>query len=550
MALKPKSLGERFKDALVNPELDKVKAEVKGALKKAKEHPENSQLATSLLERGLAGLDADLAELKIPERERKAYREAYEARFKTATENLELTAVAESLEGQKLDAFINDYAKYAKLDAVIAECKKKDSKEPMKKFMQTIRKASPILAGIGAGLMKWLGLDEKKKKEEPSKLEAKAAEADKVVAKGGKKEKKDEKKKDSNPKPKSYGGGVGSGGGGGGRAPESTSGSHEPAETEVESTGSKTYEYKPEHAKKRLSPAKFKETYQGIKDRTERHRFVLAQVAAGNANNTFEKLKVKGETGMTVEFEVDQTGLRVAGMDVQLDGPSAMAAAMLTGCTLPNKWVVDQAYKAAKAKDGKVDFVSYEQIRARLGIPHSQAYKKVRDRNGKMVDSPNGNLMMSAQFALERDKMLKEATEGKEGLVAGYFKSILLPHKGKEKSVRIYGARYKGSDSAVQPDAHPHYAGYSDYSHQARRVKDTVTITDANGKKKKMKTEEFYASAEYGKEFGFTPRKHGKYKLTPDIQKLMEEYAPGHRKKAPVAVAEGGKTKDDNKKAA
>ena len=252
---------------------------------------------------------------------------------------------------------------------------------------------------------------------------------------------------------------------------------------------------------------------------------------------------------MTVEFEVDQTGLRVAGTDVQLDGPTAMAAAMLTGCTLPNSWIVDQTYKAAKEKNGKVDFIAYGEIAKKLGIPHSQAYTKVRNKKGELVDAPKGSLMMSSQFALERDKMLKEATEGRSGLMAGYFKSILLPHQGREGSVHIYGARYAGGDRRVQPDAHPHGAAYSDYSHQVRRVRENVTITSASGEKKTVKTEEFYASAEYGEEFGFTPKKHGNYKLTPDIQKLMEEYGPQSTEKVPVAVADAGK-KDDNKKAA
>ena len=170
MSRKPQSLGEKFKDALINPELDKVRSEVQGALKKAKEHPENSQLSTSLLDRGLAGLDADLAELNIPVAQRKAYREAYESRFKTATEGLESKAISESLEGKKLDAFINDYAKYARLDAVIEDCKKQDSKKPLKRFVQTIRKATPILAPIGASIMGWLnsGKEEEKKMRQAS----------------------------------------------------------------------------------------------------------------------------------------------------------------------------------------------------------------------------------------------------------------------------------------------------------------------------------------------------------------------------------------------
>lgn len=521
-------INAKIQAALANPELDKTKA----ALKDLK-----GRTTAELLKRKSAALDADLREIEnLSQEQREGLKESFIRK-----------AISESPEAANLSAFVDVWANYEGLNAVIAESKRKNSKKPLKKLVQLARDNAPLLATIGASLTAWLmaGKEEKKGKKKkkggkvkPSKLDKAAAKADAVLGKG-------KGKKDKKTKATSNAGGTNVASGNA----ETPSGGYGSGAEAV--PVNEKYKIRPKYSKK-LSKEDFRKKYRSIKNRKERNTFVLQQVAAGNASNAFEKLKIKGKGGMTVTMEVDRTGLRVAGMDVQLDGPTAMTAAMLTGCTLPNKWVVDQTYAAARAKNGKVDFIGYGKIAKKLGKSRSEAFSK-KKVDGEMIDVPNGKMMMSAEFALKRDQMLrakrKQQGVGQDAFQAGHFKSILLPNVGKENKVAIYGARHAKSDKAIQPAGHPHGAAYSDYSHQVRRIKSHVTITDASGKKKKITTKEFYANKTYAKAFGFTAKKHGSY-MTPELQAFADK-KKGEKGKTPnldaIAAADKAKNNKDKK---
>jgi hypothetical protein len=150
-----------------------------------KKNPKTSNVTASLLKRGVEGLRKDLKELKISPHEWAKYERAYETRFRVATTNLEKEAILKSPEALQLNAFVEDYAQYTKLDEIIAECKKKDSKDPLKKFIQLVRKSSPLLLGIGAGVSSWLskakGEEVSEESEHPSNLETAAAKADQTL---------------------------------------------------------------------------------------------------------------------------------------------------------------------------------------------------------------------------------------------------------------------------------------------------------------------------------------------------------------------------------
>lgn len=530
MGKTPRNLGERLKEAWENPELDKTKA----ALEKLK-----SETSSGNTTEVLAQFENDMNELNVSSSEREMLRKDFENRLR----------IFRSSEAKQVNAFVEQFTKDTNLDELIEHVKKEKSKDSLHGIIQFARKGGPVLAMVGGLLSEALAsATEKEDEDNPAKLAGTAKKAKKKAkevkdkakdaAKKAKKkaEKKKDEEKEEDAKKKS---GSNSG------APAAA-----PSGSTSKSVGSKSYEMDSSGNYEKLSPEAFREKYKAIKNPKERHKFVLSQIAAGNANNTFEKVEAKGKTGMTVEFQVDRTGLRVASMDVQLDGPTAMAAALLTGCTLPNKWVVDKTYEAAKAKNGKVDFVDFEQIRSRLGIPKSEAYIKHTNEDGEEEVSPNGHMMQSAQFALTRARILKEQRDKKgiseDAFVAGQFKSILLPNAGKN-GIKIYGARPKDEDRAIQPEAHPHGKEYSDYSHQLRRVKDTVTVTDTDGNKKTMPTTEFYASAEYGKEFGFEARKHGSY-MNPALDQFVKDNKPGEQKTAPTAVA--AKKEDESKEKA
>ena len=538
-----KKFTERIKEALVNPELDKVKAEVQAALEEMKKNPKNSNVTASLLKRGVEGLRKDLKELKISPHDFAKYERAYETRFRVATTNLEKEAILKSPETLQLNAFVEDYAQYTKLDEIIAECKKKDSKDPLKKFIQLVRKSSPLLLGIGAGVSSWLsktkGEEVSEESEHPSNLETAVAKADQTLQKAkSKKGKKEKGKNEVGPKIEedtkkakvehaSYSGQT-----------KASAGPRKSFEgnTKVETIGSTEYPINPNYSKK-LKPEEFKQVYLSKKSGKDRSMFVLQQVAAGNASNVFEKLKVTGKDGITATIEVDRNTMRVADMPVPLDGPTAMAAAMLSGCTLPTPWLIDQHYKQAKKNKNEVKFIAYPQIAEALGIPDSKAYSI--NAEGEKVQ--NGQLMMSPEFVVKRNELLKKYRK-EHGirdteLTSGESKAVVHPVPGVTKAGRleIYGGKDSKGNTIQGLSGGKHIANYADYSHGLLRVRNTpesVTVRTKDGKEKKMSYAEFNANPEYAKKFGFAAYKLKNPYLTPQIEEFIAKNKPAEKKKA------------------
>jgi len=154
-------LTDRIKAAMINPELDRVKTEVKKSLEALKKSPENSNIAVGLLESGLRGLRVDLAELKVSEDQWKDYEKIYRERFELVTKGMTREAILSSMEAEKLKLFVDDYAKYTRLDEAIAKCERQGSGVPLKKFIRLIQNNSSFLSGLGAGLMSFLNANKK-----------------------------------------------------------------------------------------------------------------------------------------------------------------------------------------------------------------------------------------------------------------------------------------------------------------------------------------------------------------------------------------------------
>ena len=511
-----KKITDKVKEAMVNPELDGTAASLRRAREELKDVPGNSDLVARIMERVKGSLDQDLTELNIPEEQKSQLATAFETRFKVATTGLERDAIFRSVEGERLNAFINDFAKYTRLDAVIEDGRKRDSKDPMKRLVRTMRAATPLFVGIGAGITRWLN-DGKKPGQEGSEtpqLQVAAARADAVLT--GNQGKKDDQPKTA-PTP----------------APATSAPSPSPVSggSRVESRGTAKYEINPDNSKK-LSPEEFRKRYESITDRHARHMFVLQQVATGNANNAFERLNIAGKNGsdLELELEVEQGPITVAGMEVQFDGPTALAAVQLRGCVLPTQWVIDRTYQQAKASHGMVAFVDYDQITRALNIPEGEAYTYTEE-NGQRVKHPNGTLMMSARYAAKRDELVKEWCArnhiSQDQLRAGHFKEIIHPSaKRAAGRLSIYGGVDKNG-KIIQDGEGPHEASYSDYSGLARGVREKVWIKNKKtGERKQMTFAEFSSNPQYAREFGFeAPRAGQAYSYNNHLQRFVDEHS-------------------------
>jgi len=526
MTRKPQKITDRVKKAWINPEFDRVKKGAIAARKEIVENPEGVDIAAVLLRRAHSDIDAEMNELEklgitMPETERSKFKTIYERRFKVHMADIEREAILKSPEAMNIETFVDETVAYTGLDRVIEEARRKQSKDPIHRLVQGAKRSSGLLTGLGASLAGFLAKSAEEGKSKPSKLDEAAKKADEAKKKVGDKAKKAKDKVKAAAASATSDSSEESA-----PAPAASAAPTTSTTSTVESTGSVEYTFNENNAEK-LSPEAFREKYNSIEDRTERHMFVLQQVAAGNASNAFEKLKITGNTGMTVEMEVDRSGLRVAGMDVQLDGPTAMAAAQITGCTLPTPWISDKIYEHAKANDGVIPFIDYGDIARELGIPKEQAFHKVRDKKtGEMRTVPDGDMMMSARFALKRDEMLKKYREQHEGkLVAGYFKDVIQPEPHtKDGKLAIYGGK-RSNGSNIQSAGGPHFDHYADYSHGVRRIRRKVKVTDTEGNTREVDLEEFYADKQYADEFGFKVRKlkHPAYEYPEAVQQVVNE---------------------------
>ncbi len=494
-----KKIIEDVKSDTADPKIDKFKESLKDL---------KGKTTAKLLKEKLPTLDAELGEIDILSQNQ---REALKKSFIR-------DAILKSPEAADLHAFVDEWAEYTGLDKAIEECDRKKSKKPLYRIVKLARASTPLLTGIGTSLMAWLNEGEKEdeKGQKPSKLETAATRVDTALAKADKKPEEEEeeegkkkmaKTKDENKADKKA-------------IAKTAKSSFKGGKTEVKSVGSAKYEINPKYTTKKLSSKEFKKEYLSIKNRKKRNEFVLAQIAVGNKSNAFKKLRIMStDNKMSAVIGVSTRGLEVAGVPIQLDGPTAMAAALLSGCTLPDPWLVDKSFKAAGTK-GHIPFIAAPAIAKSLKIDW-----QAKSRNDKDL------MRMSPKFAIERAKLLadyrKENNISDDQLTRGDSKNIVHPVPGKTKKgmLEIYGGRH-ANGARVQPVSSGfHGPGYSDYANLLYPVKNTpksVVVTE-NGKEKRMSYTAFRANKKYAKKFEFKAQELGTPYITPELQAFVDK---------------------------
>ncbi|MFH0837877.1 MAG: hypothetical protein V1880_01260 [Patescibacteria group bacterium] len=291
--------------------------------------------------------------------------------------------------------------------------------------------------------------------------------------------------------------------------------------------------------------------YEKIPAASDRHLYILKQVAANNMPGTWNNwvtIKAKGSKGTEVEFETSPHGLRVGTdndwIEVPLDGPHAMAAAEIKGCTLPTYWMTEQIFQQAKKTGGLVNFyndgviANDPDIKGTLGVDWnalSQDGKNAFKQNPAMARARNVLVKRWMKDHNISDDQLtscgfKEIVQPVAGLTTTRAKQIsFLGHsftygKGKSNRLEICGGCYvseKGGAKQVQPFSGGHHVDiYYDYSHLVRFVKPEIQV---NGKA--MSFSEFFNNSEYALEFGFqaSPVPERAYRYTPELAKYMSE---------------------------
>jgi hypothetical protein len=275
------------------------------------------------------------------------------------------------------------------------------------------------------------------------------------------------------------------------------------------------------------------------------HMFVLKQVAASNMPSTWDDwvtVKVEGRKGTEVEFFVSPHGLRVGTssdwIEVPLDGPHAMAAAELKGCTLPTLWMAQEIYRQAKEDGSLVNFFANCQLANALGDMDCDP------------DRPDGKKMKSPEWIQKRSELVKQWMEEHKisngQLTSCSFKEIVQPvaglttrqaqklriggfgitlRKGKSKRLEIWGGCLVNDKGEPRPviqgtSAGAHWEPYFDYSHLARFVKPEIRV---DGEVKTL--DEFFNNAEYAREFGFQKSSvpERAYQYSDELAKFVEE---------------------------
>lgn len=528
------------------PELDRVQGELLYALK---EETPGKKTAVAVLKAGLDGLHEDLLELGIPESQWKKYDDIFTEKFQEATKEIQGEAISKSLEGAHLGVFVGSFEKAAGLDTVIAEKAKdkpKTATTPIQKFLE----ANPKVAkSIGAALLAWLGFDKKEKSDTPKPEDA-------VMAQKTPEEQQEEDELDAETRAgqqveeeeattRKAEGGTGAGwGGGGGKSP---SGSPESVRM-----GTGKYNLDDPRYLEKLSPGEFKKVYEGTTNRQAAYGLVLKQVAAGNAEITFKDMKVAADDGTEMTMRVATRELKVAGMSVHLDGPTALAAMKILGCTLPTDWVTERRWEQAKAEGGQIPFIAAPDVAKALGIPWDP-------------DHPNGPIMMSTAFASKRsemvDKWRKDHGMTGEKTEDGNIKHIVHPIDGVTGIGHLAfiggrdskGNKVQGKGTSQLEGEGYHEEGYGDYSHGVVAVENkgnsvTVKERQADGSivAKTMSAEDFYANPEYAKKFGFRVVPKGRsYSSTPELDAFVDknkpksESTPAGTPEAPKSPTEG-----------
>jgi hypothetical protein len=573
MAKRFTKIAEAWKEAMINPELDRVKSEVRAALEEMKENPEGSDVTAALLERGLKGLRADLQELDISEDQWEQYEKAYERRFRVAITDLEKGAILKSPESLQLDAFVNDFASYAKLDEVIAESKAKKSKKPMNKFVQTIRDNSALFVGIGAGLMKWLseGKEEEEKKEgKPSKLDAAAARADKAMgtakdkAKQAKDKTKDKAKgataaisgSDDSETPA---GGAGADVGGGGESP-----SDSPRATveqkpkplkvgrigkiEIDQKAPINYKLPKKYRKKPKSFKEFKKTLAELgPNRHYVNAYIAFAYAAGYRPPGYEKLhnvkmeaKVDGKP-MVLEYRVDNgVFLGDKGEDEKgkpnvlkksVSGGAAQAIADMKGRKLLLPGMHRHVYEQAKRDGSTVTFRSGQDLADAAGYEGDF---------GIVMVHPTGDFTLTE---LHRREMKEKGIDPRTHLIAGGDKEMFQPRISSDR-YDFGGGFYPNGDEVQKGKTNIHTDALASYN-EATAMTRTYDPNSFRLNGKPITEEELMKRPDLLKAFGLTkPAGDGRYVIPENLKHVVEDGKDGDR-----AEEEGDKKEEEEKKA-
>jgi|GEM_PF-4882846 len=262
--------------------------------------------------------------------------------------------------------------------------------------------------------------------------------------------------------------------------------------------------------------------YVNMADPTARQMFAIKQVAAGNIPSSSThfvtiKVKGKGKSKTTLQFEVAPHGLRIGHnddyMEVPTDGPYSMAACEAQGLTLSNGWMGGKIREQAFATGGKVPFIDYAEIARFLRMPTAL----------------DGVKMKSPEFVQGRNFLLKkwrsEHNIDDDRLTSGYFKEVI---QNPKQSAIGHVATYPGYiDPPIKKGKHEveadeHEFTYLDYSHLGRCVKWEMKVDE-----KPITMGEFFCSEAYQKEFGFdaeaSKTKLRPYKYSPELLKFMDE---------------------------
>lgn len=570
-----KKITEAWQEAMVNPELDRVKSEVRAALKEMKENPEGSDVTAALLERGLKGLRADLKELDISEDQWKQYEKAYERRFRVATTDLEKGAMLKSPESLQLDAFVNDFASYAKLNEVIAESKAKKSKKPMNRFVQTIRDNSALFVGIGAGIMKWLSAgkkDEEKKGGKPSKLDKAAAKADKHLDK--KKGREDEDEDETKDKAKEAAaaisgsddsdseapaGGAGAYVGGGGESPSASpraTAEQKPkplkvgriGRIEIDQKAPINYKLPKKYRKKPKSFKEFKKTLAELgPNRHYVNAYIAFAYAAGYRPPGYEKrhnvkVEAKDKEGkpMVLEYKVDNgVFLGEAGKDENgkpkvlkksVPGGVAQAIADMKGAKLLLPGMQRHVYQQAKRNGSTVTF------RSGQDLADAADYK---GDFGVVMVHPTGDFTLTE---LHRREMEEKGIDPRTHLIAGGDKEMVQPRTRPDLydfagGFRADGSEVQGKNTTAHPDA---LASYNEATAMTRTY-DPKSFR-LNGKP--ITEEELMKRPDLLRAFGLTekPVGDGRYVIPKNLKQVVEDG------KAVATAKEEGDKKEDEKK--
>ena len=292
--------------------------------------------------------------------------------------------------------------------------------------------------------------------------------------------------------------------------------------------------------------------YEKLTDPKARHMYVLKQVAAGNMPSTWDDwvtVKAVGKTGMEAEFEVSPHGLRIGHDDdwieVPLDGPHAMAAAELRGCTLPTYWMAEQILLQAKKTGGLVNFfndgviANHPDTKNTLGVNWNALSKDQKDAfkmKPPLVKARNILIKKWQEEHKISDRQLtscsfKEIVQPVEGLTTAAAEEFsilgvnITVKDAKTNMLEIRGGCYVDEKGNIKKEVQPLSSGYHedtyfDYSHLPRLVRLKIKVNGGI-----LTFTDFFNNADYSREFVFqkSPVPERAYNYSVELAKFVEE---------------------------